>query len=168
KNVGVGKTVTVSGITIAGADAGNYTLTNTTATTTANITAKSLTVSATADNKAYDGNTTAGVHLTTNALAGDVVTASDTGATFADKNVGVGKTVMVSGITIGGADAGNYTLSNTTATAKADITAATSLPKAFVNPLSLLEGLSGLTSFVFQVKLPYGGSLKGPVTFAVF
>src|SRR5205807_1672591 len=123
KNVGVGKTVTVSGITIAGADAGNYTLTNTTATTTANITAKSLTVSATADNKAYDGTTTATVHLTTNALAGDVVTASDTSATFSDKNVGVGKTVTVSGITIGGADAGNYTLSNTTATATANITA---------------------------------------------
>ena len=37
-------------------------------------------------------------------------------ATFADKNVGTGKAVTVSGIAItGGGDAGNYTLANTTA-----------------------------------------------------
>ena len=62
KNVGTGKTVTVSGISISGTDAGNYTF-NTTATTTANITARGLTVSATGVNKVYDGNTTATVTL---------------------------------------------------------------------------------------------------------
>jgi hypothetical protein len=45
--VGTGKTVTVSGITLSGADSGNYTLTQ--PTTTADITAVQLTV--TADNK---------------------------------------------------------------------------------------------------------------------
>ena len=41
-----GKTITVTGISIAGADAGNYDLASTTATATADITAKALTVSA--------------------------------------------------------------------------------------------------------------------------
>src|SRR5207245_7515450 len=47
KNVGTGKTVTVSGLTISGADAGNYSLTQ--PTTTADITKAALTV--TADDK---------------------------------------------------------------------------------------------------------------------
>ena len=56
KNAGSGKTVNVSGIHVAGTDAGNYTF-NTTAATTADITAKALTVSATGSNKVYDGTT---------------------------------------------------------------------------------------------------------------
>src|SRR5690606_41790585 len=50
KNVGTGKTVTLTGATLAGADAGNYTLTSV-ATTTANITALEITGTFTADNK---------------------------------------------------------------------------------------------------------------------
>ena len=65
KNVGNGKTVSVSGISISGADAGNYTLLNTTASTTANITPRDLTVSATGVNKEYDGTTSATVTLAT-------------------------------------------------------------------------------------------------------
>jgi len=42
--------------------------------------------------------------------------------TFADKNIGVGKTVTATGLTLSGAEAGNYTLSNTTETATASIT----------------------------------------------
>ena len=121
KNVGTGKTVTVSGITISGADAGNYTF-NASATTTADITARALTVTATGVNKVYDGTTTATVTLSDNRVAGDVLADSYTTASFADKNVGTGKTVTVSGITISGTDAGNYTF-NTTATTTADITA---------------------------------------------
>ena len=44
--MGTGKIVTVSGITITGADAGNYTLANTTASTTADITPAPLTIAA--------------------------------------------------------------------------------------------------------------------------
>ena len=47
-----------------------------------------------------------------------------TSATFADKAVGMAKAVSVSGISIGGTDAGNYNLLNTTASAIADIDAA--------------------------------------------
>ena len=126
KNVGVGKAVSVSGIAISGTDAGNYTA-NTTATTTANITARTLVVTAQASNKVYDGNTTATVTLSDDHLGNDTVTVSSTTAWFADKNVGNGKTVTVSAMSIsGGADAGNYTLNGVTqATATANITART-------------------------------------------
>src|SRR5690606_40507760 len=110
-------------IRASGVDAGNYSLTNTTATALADITAKDLIVSATADDKEYDGTTTAVAHLTTDALVGDDVSAAYTAANFDNKNAGTGKTVTVTGISISGVDAGNYSLTNTTATALADITA---------------------------------------------
>src|SRR5205823_11731145 len=114
------KPVSVSGISISGTDAGNYTF-NTTASATADITARALTVSATGVNKVYDGATTATVMLSDNRASGDVFSNSHTAATFANKNVGTGKAVSVSGISISGADAGNYTF-NTTASTTADIT----------------------------------------------
>ena len=123
KNVGMAKTVTVSGISISGTDAGNYSLSNITATTTANITARPLTVTATGVNKTYDGTTAATVILSDNRVSGDVFTDSYTSATFSDANAGNGKTVKVSGISISGPDAGNYTF-NTTTTTTANITAA--------------------------------------------
>jgi hypothetical protein len=66
KNVGTAKTVSVSGISISGADAANYAA-NTTASTTADITGKALVVSATGVNKVYDGSTNATVTLSDNA-----------------------------------------------------------------------------------------------------
>ena len=51
--------MTVSGLTLSGAAAGNYTLSTTTATTTADITAATLTPTVTVANKAYDGTTSA-------------------------------------------------------------------------------------------------------------
>src|SRR5207237_595907 len=87
-------------------------------------TARTLHVTATADGKTYDGNTTAVAHLADDRVSGDVFSDSYTSATFSDKNVGTGKTVSVSGISISGADAGNYT-ANTSTTALADITART-------------------------------------------
>ena len=63
------------------------------------------------------------VNLTSDALAGNDVTAAYTTADFDTKDVANGKTVTVNGISISGADAANYTLANTSATATADITA---------------------------------------------
>jgi gliding motility-associated-like protein len=124
KNVGVGKTVSLTGIYLTGVDAGNYTLTSTTVTATGSITARSLTVSATATNKPYDGNTSVSINLSNNRLAGDILTISNTSANFDNKNVGTGKTVTVGGVSItGGTDAGNYSLTNVTATTTASITA---------------------------------------------
>ena len=134
-NVVSGISVTAIGLSLSGADAANYSF-NTTATTTADITAKILTITATGINKAYDGNTTATVTLSDNRVSGDVFTDSYSSAAFSDKNAGTGKTVSVSGISISGADAANYSF-NTTATTTADITAkiltitATGINKAY-------------------------------------
>jgi len=122
KNVGTGKTVSVGGIALSGADAGNYSLTATTAGTTANITQRTLNVSATAANKVYDGGVNATVSLTDDRVSGDTFAVSKSGATFADKNVGTGKTVTANGLSLSGADAGNYALGATSASTTADIT----------------------------------------------
>src|SRR5581483_10067572 len=115
KTVGNGKTVNVTGISISGADSGNYSA-NTTASTTANITVRTLTVSATGVNKVYDGTTNATVTLSDDRVAGDVLTTSYTAANFLSKTVGNGKTVIVSGISISGADSGNYSANTTAST----------------------------------------------------
>ena len=85
------------------------------------VTKRALTVTATGVNKVYDGTTVATVTLTDDRVAGDVFTVSHISATFLDGVPGLGKTVSVSGISINGTDAGNYTF-NTTATTIADIT----------------------------------------------
>ena len=102
KDVGTAKAVTVTGVTVTGTGNGNYTVTQQTGLT-ANISKATLTVSATGVNKTYDGTTAATVTLSDNHLGSDVVTESYTSATFADKNVGTGKAVNVSGISISGA-----------------------------------------------------------------
>jgi hypothetical protein len=161
KNVGSGKTVTVSGISISGPDAGNYTLADPTTTTTANITPLSLTVSAAGQDKVYDGTVVATVTLSDNRLAGDQFTDGDTGAIFADANVGTGKTVTVSGISISGPDAGNYTLANTTATTLANITPRPVTVTA--DPQSKIQGTID-PPFTYQVtsgSLVSGDSFSG-------
>lgn len=113
KNVGNGKAVTVTGYTLTGADAGNYTVVQPTGLT-ANITPASLAVTGVgAVNKVYDGTTAATLNGTASvtALGSDVVAVSGSGSgAFADANVGNGKSVAVTGFTLSGADAGNYTV----------------------------------------------------------
>ncbi|MFH1479102.1 MAG: YDG domain-containing protein, partial [Candidatus Omnitrophota bacterium] len=121
KNVDDGKTVTVSGISIDGDDAGNYELAGTTTSTIADITERSLTITATGVNKVYDDTTDAEVILLDDRIEGDDIVASYTTAEFDTKDIGDGKTITVSGISISGADAGNYTF-NTTAATIANIT----------------------------------------------
>jgi hypothetical protein len=122
KAVGIGKVVNVSGLGLAGADGGNYTISI--PTLQANITTASLIVTAIANDKVYDGTTAASAHLSDNRAAGDSLSTSFATAAFVDKNVGNGKTVNVTGISVTGADAGNYA-ANTTATAIAAINPAT-------------------------------------------
>ncbi|MGD1003300.1 MAG: MBG domain-containing protein [Minisyncoccia bacterium] len=82
-----------------------------------------ISITAVADNKVYDGTTNASVTLTVNgAVLGDELTATGT-ASFDTADVGVGKTVTVSGIVLEGANASNYAYSDT-ATTTADITKA--------------------------------------------
>ena len=125
KNAGTGKTVSVTGIDLSGADAGNYTF-NTTATTKANITAKTVTVTGfAASDKTYDGTVAATVAGTAlgGVISGDVVSLDGLTGSFADKNVGTNKTVSVSGGVLGGGDAGNYQLSSGSGSTTASITA---------------------------------------------
>ena len=123
KNVGTGLTVTVSGITIGGADSGDYTLTQ--PSLTADITSATLTVTASASDKVYDSTATASISsLSDNHLGSDSVSESYTSASFSDKNVGSGKTVTVSGLSLSGTDAGNYSLPSTSITTTASITSA--------------------------------------------
>ncbi len=121
KNVGIDKPVSVFGIAISGPDAGNY-IANTATSTTADITHRDLTVTASGVHKIYDGTTAATVTLATDKFLGDTVNAAYTGASFVDKNVANGITVNVAGISVSGADAANYLLTNTAAATAADIT----------------------------------------------
>ncbi len=116
KNVGDGKTVNGTGFSLSGADAGNYTLASASLTATGNITQRALTVSATGVNKVYDGTTSATVTLSDNRVSGDVLALSYSSASFASPYVGPSKPVTVSGISVAGTDAGNYTHNTTTST----------------------------------------------------
>ena len=109
---------------LTGANAEAYDITAV-ESTTATISAIDLTVTATGNDKVYDGSDDATVDLTTDAIDGDDVAADYADANFADKNVNVGppKSVSVTGISTSGDDATNYNLVNTTAATTANITA---------------------------------------------
>ncbi|GAB2517888.1 YDG domain-containing protein [Lysobacter humi (ex Lee et al. 2017)] len=110
KNTGTGKAVNVGGVALTGTDAGNYTLAAP-GTATGTITPKGITGTATVGTKTYDGTTAGtGSIALTGVVAGDTVGAGGS-FTFADKNAGAGKQVTISGVTLNGVDAGNYTLS---------------------------------------------------------
>ncbi len=113
KNLGISKPMTVSGYALTGTKSGNYTFSQPTGLT-ANITPLALTVTnPIAQNKPFDGNTNATITGTlSGVISPDVVTFIGTG-TFASSAVGNG--IAVTSIsTLGGADAGNYTLTQPT------------------------------------------------------
>jgi PKD repeat protein len=151
-NVSTGIIVTTTGYILGGANAGNYTVSQPIGLT-ADITAKNLTISGlTANNKTFDGNTTATLSgtATLNGIVGvDVVTITGTPtANFNDAIVGTGKAVTVTGYSLTGANAGNYTLSQPTGLT-ADITAAGSPNMVFVNTTTgndANDGLSAITA----------------------
>jgi hypothetical protein len=57
-------------------------------------------------------------------LSGDTLTVAGASGAFSDPNAGSGKTVQISGITLGGTDAGDYVLASNTASSMANITPA--------------------------------------------
>jgi filamentous hemagglutinin family protein len=102
-NAGTGnKTVSVSGATVNdGNGGGNYALTYAN-NTTSTINQATLTFLGTVTERAYDGTVLATLSgYTLSGLVGtQTLSASDTSATFADKNAATGKTVTIGGITI--------------------------------------------------------------------
>src|SRR5207302_508799 len=122
KDVGNGIAVTVSGLALGGPQAGDYTLTQ--PTTAANITPATHPVSVvTGANEEYADTTAVSLNTAGAALvgvfAGDTVTPVTGGAvgTFATKDVGTAITVTVSGLALGGPQAGDYTLTQPTTAA---------------------------------------------------
>ena len=122
--VGNSKSISVTGFDAPSSD---YTLTQ--PSLSANITPKALSLNGiTAENKVYDGNTNASVigTATLNGVLGNdignVTLNGTSSASFSDANVGNGKTVTVSGYSISGTAASNYSLGNTILSA--DITKA--------------------------------------------
>ncbi|WP_250498645.1 YDG domain-containing protein, partial [Caballeronia sp. ASUFL_F2_KS49] len=118
KNAGV-QTATVSGYTLTGTDAQNYVIApSSTTLATATIAKAQVTISGlTVANRTYDATTSATVSATgsvtgrTGAMTADTVSLSTAGltATFGSKNAGV-QTATLSGMTLTGLDAGNYTV----------------------------------------------------------
>ncbi len=124
KNVATNKIVNLAGASLAGGDAGNYSLTSVGAAH-ADITTKPITGNFTAGNKVYNGTTSATVtgRSLNDVVSLDSVSLAGGTATFDNKNVGMGKIVNLAGATLSGGDAGNYELTSVGA-AHADITKA--------------------------------------------
>ena len=171
KNVGTFKPISVTGITLSGADAGNYTVANTTATTTGTVTAKPITVSGiTATDRPYDGTTTVAVTAGTvgsaGFVSGDTVSVSlppggiSTGL-IANRNVGTNKPVSVTGLSLTGSDAGNYLIDNTASGITVNIVQAALTP-TFVGVSRVYNGGTAAT-----VTSTAGGIVSGDqVTFS--
>jgi hypothetical protein len=164
---GSDKTVNFSAIAITGgSDAGNYDLLTTSGSVTpVTISQKLVTPSVTANNKCYDGNTTASLisQTLTGVISPDVVTLLVTASNFNSAAAGTDKTVTSSGLTLGGADAANYTLNGvTTATTTATIF---ELPVPTITGKSLVcqystetySTESGMTGYSWNVT---GGSIS--------
>jgi len=166
RNVGMGKTVSISGIALTGASAGNYTV-NSTATTNADITQRTLTVTATAANKVYDGSANASVTLFDNRIAGDVITVGFANALFDDANIGANKTVTVSGIAISGGDASNYIPASTVTTTSASITpAGTTIVSVSPNTVQYSDTVT-FTATIPTPNTNLNGQVAGTVQFCI-
>ena len=133
-SAGTAKTITVV-YTLAGADKDNYIKPVDKVYTDGVITTKPIVVKAVASDKLYDGNKNANVLLSSlNIFSVDDVKYPYTLAEFDTKDVGNNKTVTVTGISLAGVDAGNYSLTSTTVTTTANITGSTipfAVPNAF-------------------------------------
>ena len=120
KNVAAANRIDYTGVGLAGADAGNYSLAATTAQGTGTIAKRTLTVGAvTAQTKTYDGTTAADASkfraTLNNVVAGEenLVSATAAGAAYNDKNVARANAVGYTGVALAGAGAGNYTIADT-------------------------------------------------------
>jgi filamentous hemagglutinin family protein len=130
KNAGAAKAVTVTGVTLANAGSGttaglasNYSVSNPTGLTT-DITPKTLTATASAPSKVYDGSTTATATLAINSgLVGTETVTATGSSTFNTKDVATANLVTVNSIVL--ADGANGGLASNYALAAGETAAAT-------------------------------------------
>ena len=121
KNAG-NRTVDYSAIALTGVEANNYSLTHTTASSTGTIDKKSVTATFADISKTYDGTTNAipGAGTLTGVIDADEGKVSvSASAAYDEKNAG-SRTVNYTGVTLSGAEAGNYSI-KTTATGNGTI-----------------------------------------------
>ena len=147
-DAGEDKPVTVTGLSLSGEQSVNYTLAE--VVLAADITAAELTISSLAANsKVYDGTTDATLDfdnaVLVGVLEGDSVSLAGGTAVFANAGAGVGITVTVTGLELTGPSAGNYVLSETTATLEADITAKTLTVTGISAENKVYDGTTGAT-----------------------
>ena len=117
KNAGAGKTVSVSAYTVNDNNGGNNYTVSTVTSAAGVISPAALTITAVANTKTYDGNTSATAVPTVSGLQGsDTVTGLV--ESYDTKNVGTGKTLSVSAYTVNDGNSGNnYTVNAVTGTA---------------------------------------------------
>jgi hypothetical protein len=175
---GTGVGVTVSGLTLAGTAAGNYTLTQPSGLS-ANITALGVTITSglSANNKPYDGTTAATISsnnvVLNGVLVGDAanVRLNTNGytANFTSAAAGTGVGVTVSGLTLAGTAAGNYTLTQPgglTANITSKVLTITTVPVPVITSIGLTNGIVTITwdsaaGGIYEVQ--YIDSLNGAV-----
>ena len=114
KNVGTGKTVTFTGFSLTGDQAGNYRLVSQPASVTADITAKPITLSVTVKDKVFDGTTQAELDTVTHTdfVAGDDVELVNGEPSFAYPCVRADIPIRFTDFRLTGSDADNYRLTN--------------------------------------------------------
>ena len=147
-------------ITASGAETNEYNAASDSFTLVINT--KTLTASASASNKTYDGGTSATVTLTFSGLIGSETLGQSVSATFSDKNVGTGKTVTVNSITLSdgsnGGVASNYSISSGQ-TSTADITTKALTVSGITGVNKTYDGSVGATLSTSGVT--YSGLVSG-------
>ena len=126
KNVAGANRIDYTGVALTGTGAANYAIADT-AQGAGTITKRALTLgTVAAQTKTYDGTRAADASkfraALNNTIAGDNVTAAAAGATYNDKNVAAANRIDYTGIALRGADAGNYSIADTTARGAGNIT----------------------------------------------
>jgi hypothetical protein len=146
--------VTLNNATLAGSDAGNYTVAVGN-TTSANISQRALTIaSITASNKIFDGTTSATItgYTFDAAIAGDNLTFTSLTGSFDDPNVGIRTVTLLSGV-FGGSDAANYSFNLGIPTVMANILTlptVENVPKSFASVENYFQILHVLSNDLFQ------------------
>ena len=168
KNVGEKKAISISGLSLVGADSSNYALESTTASSAADITPKALTATFSGQNKIYDGTTKASINGDSqDIISGDHVIFNSKTAEFSDKNVGVDKSITISDISLGGADMANYTLQNSTTSASASITQK-SITASYAGQNKIYDGTNDAQVSGFSTDVIQGDKINFSHTLASF